>query len=80
MIIRYNDNDCEINICILRQVKENFNVKIFLCPLVLLFLLCCALCMYYASTKPPCGQKYLLNHKEQLSPSTNNSLKDNIPS
>ena len=65
--------------CILRQVKENFNITFsaFWPPLSPHCTLC--ICTMHQPHLPH-WQKYLLNHKEQHSPSVNNLLKDHISS
>lgn len=58
----------EVKIRILRQVMENLNINIFLCPLF--SPLPSAVYRHYAWTRPPHWRKYLLNHKERHSPVT----------
>ena len=57
-------------ICILWQEKKNLDIEHFLYPLAssLPFTAHCV-CVHFASAKPPHWQKYLLNHKQQHSPS-----------
>lgn len=44
--------------CILRQVKDNLNTKMFRCPLT-------SSLMHYVWATPPHWQKYLLNQKKE---------------
>ena len=51
--------------------QEKFKHKNFLCPLVPLSPLLCIVYLHYVSSNLPHWQKYLFNHKEQHSLSTN---------
>ena len=51
------------------MARQKFEHKNFSLPFGLLSPLLSTVDLHYASTKPPHQQKYLLNHKEQHSPS-----------